>query len=73
MFGEETRLDRANQIKNTVMNVRPGIFVVPSQVENKKAYIVEAIYTCGCKDHEFHPNVDCKHILAVKLNQKEVI
>jgi hypothetical protein len=35
---------------------------------------LEYRYTCTCEDFQFHgEEINCKHILAVKLNQKEVI
>lgn len=126
MFREESRLDRARQIKDTVMRVNENTFCVPSQNRRGKAHIItieddilsieipsdipieaqdildisncsqrykefinrskdllhrltlyppkiEKIYSCSCEDRKFHPDMDCKHILAVKLNQKEVI
>lgn len=125
MFREENRMDRAKQIKDTVMVVSENTFCVPSQNRRGKAHIVKiekeeepvyieeilkeakelhkisncsqrfnefvvkvkpliykltqienttVKYTCTCEDFAFHgEELNCKHILAVKLNQKEVI
>jgi hypothetical protein len=32
----------------------------------------ETIYECTCPDYKYNGGQDCKHILAVKLNQGEI-
>jgi hypothetical protein len=46
---------------------RDGVryFLVPSQTDNRTYFVSE--HTCGCEDQVKHPEIACKHRMAVQL------
>lgn len=61
------RYQKAQSLKDKVLSISDNTFVVPSQTNNGKAYVVEYKLECNCKDYEYGNK--CKHIIAVQLNQ----
>jgi hypothetical protein len=44
--------------------IAPDLYLLPSQ-DGKRSYRVDyRNETCSCPDHNFHPEMACKHILA---------
>jgi hypothetical protein len=70
-FRVSTRLDRAVDLVDFVVEESQGLFLVRSQVNPEKQYTVDLwARTCGCPDWTFRGSVNglpCKHQMAAYL------
>jgi predicted nucleic acid-binding Zn finger protein len=72
-FRVSTRLDRAADLVDFVVEEAQGLFLVQSQSHNGEQYIVDlasAHASCSCPDWTFRGSVNgipCKHIMAAYL------
>jgi hypothetical protein len=70
-FHISTRLDRAVDLVDFVVEESLGLYLVKSQSNPEKQYIVDLrLKTCDCPDWTFRGSVNgipCKHILAAYL------
>jgi hypothetical protein len=70
---DQTRLGRAvllfEEPGAEIEDLGEGRFLVPSST-GREFYAVTYgdEEDCSCPDHEFHPNVECKHILMVGIS-----
>lgn len=67
-----TREERALELYRTrrteIWSVGEDLYRVPS-CTGETVYIVDyARETCSCPDAEFHPDLNCKHLLAVGIH-----
>ena len=72
-FQTSTRISRAVQILDNVKADAPDIYLVKSQVSNKKYVTDLRAGTCECPDWTFrsanNPHFKCKHLLAARLKE----
>ena len=72
-FQTSTRISRAVQILDNVKADAPDIYLVKSQVSNKKYVTDLRAGTCECPDWTHRGSVTgipCKHILSARIKER---